>query len=68
MSALLTLIGTLVAGVILIAIGVADLFTAERITLAGDVAFIVAGAGALGVHGFVAPNAVIAAAVNQRTP
>ncbi|MCU1492202.1 MAG: hypothetical protein JWM85_3607 [Acidimicrobiaceae bacterium] len=50
MSSILTLVGTLVAGVILIAIGAADLFTAERLTLAGDLGFVIAGAGALGVH------------------
>ena len=50
MNAIITQIAVLIAGVLLIAIGVADLFTREHLTLAGDIAFIVAGAGALGVH------------------
>lgn len=50
MNSLITLIATLVAGVILVGIGVADLFTKQRLTIAGDIGFIVAGCGALGVH------------------
>lgn len=50
MNSMFTLIATLVVGVALLAVGIADLFTKQRLTLAGDIAFIVAGAGALGIH------------------
>lgn len=50
MNSLFTMIATLIVGVALIAVGIADLFTGQRLTLAGDIAFIVAGAGALGIH------------------
>lgn len=42
--------GTLVAGVLLVAGGLADGVTAQHLTLTTDMLLIVAGAGALGVH------------------
>lgn len=59
MQNLLTQIGTLAAGIGLIAVGIADLFAGEHLTLAGDIGFIVAGCGALGVHVNSTPTAAV---------
>lgn len=43
-------IGALVAGVALMGAGIADLFVSRHLTIAGDLALIAAGCGALGYH------------------